>query len=238
VSSSTRAPAGLVLDHVVHVGAAILSPPRCVACDGAVTLRAVFCWACAALVERTTWDATGAAFIYGGPVARAIARMKYEDRPDLARPLGYMLANALAAHADRLTPQALAPGGERAVVVPVPLHPTRLAARGFNQSGLIAACVARTLGARFWPLALARSRDTSPQMAQGRAARLANVVGAFRARNPEAMHGRRVILVDDVRTTGATLEACARALLAAGAGPVFTATVARATDGTGFGDSV
>jgi predicted amidophosphoribosyltransferase len=114
------------------------------------------------------------------------------------------------------------------VVVPVPLHPSRLAQRGFNQSALLAGRVALRLGAPLWPSALARTRDTAPQPTLQRAARLANVVDAFVAREPEHVCGRVVLLVDDLWTTGATLQACENTLLAAGAAGVCWAVVARA----------
>jgi ComF family protein len=112
--------------------------------------------------------------------------------------------------------------------VPVPLHPSRLAERGYNQSSLLARRVARHLGAPFAPLALARARDTPKQATLDREARLANVAGAFRVREPTRVYGRAVLLVDDVSTTGATLAACAQALQAAGASAVATAVLARA----------
>jgi ComF family protein len=217
----------------IDLAAAALSPSRCAACDASVTLRAAFCASCAASVERSAWTESGAAFVYGGAIAHAIVRMKYENRPELGRPLGHLLASALEPHASRLTPvRAGANGGrcERAVVIPVPLHPSRLASRGFNQSCLVADHVAKRLRARFWPLALGRTRDTTPQMTLARRARLENVSGAFYVRNPAAVRGHWIILVDDVRTTGATLGACARALLAAGAARVASATIAHALD--------
>jgi ComF family protein len=209
----------------------ILAPPRCAACDAHVGGRAVFCGACAATVEKAAveHDRGGgaerasapdiAAFVYGGAVARAITRFKYERRPDLARPLGDLLWRAVEPHA------ASHAGG---VVVPVPLHAARLAERGYNQSALVSRVLARHLGAPWLPVALARTRDTPRQATLDRDARRANVDGAFVARQPARIAGKRVLLVDDVRTTGATLRACERALLEAGAAAVAVAVVARA----------
>jgi len=157
------------------------------------------------------------AFVYGGALARAVTRLKYERRPDLARPLGDLLWRALEPDAAALS---------RVVVVPVPLHPTRLAERGFNQSALIASRLARRLGASFRPMALARLRDTPRQAALDRQSRLANLSGAFVARQPDKVRARDVLLVDDVRTTGATIEACTEALYVAGARSVSSAAVA------------
>jgi ComF family protein len=199
------------------VFAAVLAPPRCAACDASVTRLAAFCPSCASTVEPS--GNADAAFVYGGAVAQAIVRLKYAARPDLARPLGDLLWRAVAPRAASL---------QGSLVVPVPLHPSRLAERGYNQSSLLARRVARRLGAPFAPLALARAHDTPKQATLDRAARLANVAGAFRTREPGRVHGRAVLLVDDVSTTGATLDACTHALQAAGAGPVATAVLARA----------
>jgi ComF family protein len=207
----------LALDAI----AAILAPPRCAACDTGVARLAVFCPACASTVEPAS-SGRGeafAAFVYGGAMARAIVRLKYEARPDLARPLGDLLFRALAFRAPSL---------KGAVVVPVPLHPSRLAERGFNQSALFARRLARHLDAPFAPRVLARGRDTPQQANLHRGARLANVAGAFLARQPQRVQARTVLLVDDVCTTGATLEACSSALVDAGARSVVTAVLARA----------
>lgn len=202
--------------------ATLLAPPRCAACDAGVGRMAAFCRECAATAEPAPRDGREdaiAAFVYGGAVARAIVVMKYASRPDLARPLGDLLFRAVSA----------SPVDVRgALVVPVPLHPRRLAERGYNQSALLARRLAHHLGAPLAPVALARDRDTPRQATLDRAERLANVAASFRARNPARVRGRRVLLVDDVRTTGATLEACAAALRAAGATTVLTAVVARA----------
>jgi ComF family protein len=203
-----------------------LAPPRCAACDARVRLLAVFCPACASTAEGATAEAEAtAALVYGGAVARAIGRMKYENRPDLARPLADLLWRAVEPRAAPL---------RAAIVVPVPLHPDRLAERGFNQSALIGRHVARRLGARFCPLALARTRGTLQQASLERDARVANVAGAFVVRDRALISARPVLLVDDVQTTGATLDACAKALLGAGASSVARAVVAAAHVGKRF----
>ena len=207
----------IVLDLV----AAFLAPPRCAACDSPVARLAVFCAACGSTVQpaEDARDGAIAALLYGGAVAEAITRFKYGARPDLARPLADLLWRAVAARAGLLA---------GCVVVPVPLHPVRLAERGFNQSALLARPVSRRLGAPFLPLALARVRDTPRQASLGREDRFGNVGSAFAARQPKPLRGRPVLLVDDVRTTGFTLAACTQAALEVGAGPVTTAVLARA----------
>jgi ComF family protein len=203
---------------------ALLAPPRCAACDERVRMLAVFCPSCARSATSAPREPgpAHAALVYGGAVARAIARMKYESRPDLARPLGDLLWRALESNAPLL---------RRAVIVPVPLHPTRLAERGFNQSALLARRVAMYLGAPLEPRVLARTRETQQQAALDRTARRMNVAHAFEARGAraaEVVRRRVVLLVDDVVTTGATLDACERALLSAGAACIHRAVVASA----------
>jgi ComF family protein len=209
--------ASLALEALV----AALAPPRCAACDARVRLLAVFCPSCASTVTRESEGRITAgvdgALVYGGAIARAIGRMKYESRPDLAGPLGDLVWRAVQPRAAAL---------KDAAVVPVPLHPLRLAERGFNQSALLAGRLARRLGAPFEPRALVRVRETQPQMALDRESRRTNVAGAFRARDAGRVHGRRIVLVDDVTTTGATLEACEQALVVAGAGPIHRIVLA------------
>ena len=200
----------------------LVSPARCAACDSEVTPRVVFCGGCAATVEVVCAESGAqsmAAFVYGGAIAQAIALFKYEARPDLARPLADLLWRAVEPHAAFHT---------GALVVPVPLHPARLAERGYNQSALLAGRIARRLGSPWNPLALLRTRDTPQQASLGRVDRLANVGDAFLVRKASRVRGARVLLVDDVTTTGATLRACEAALTQAGAASVACAVLARA----------
>jgi ComF family protein len=211
----------------------LLSPPQCAACGLAVSRHHVFCASCATTVERCDaldnaahFDAVArdgdltpahVAFgYYGGALAIAIRRLKYEDRPYLARPLGELLRSAC---------RAAKIGAE--AVLPVPLHPRRLAERGYNQSALLAAHVAHELGAPLFTSVLARRVDTAPQVELSGDERHANVVAAFAVTSPASVERRALVLVDDVSTTGATLSACRQALLAAGARRVLGIAVAR-----------
>ncbi len=115
------------------------------------------------------------------------------------------------------------------VVVPVPLHERRLRERGFNQSLELARGLAGRTGIGLAATALSRLRDTVPQARLERAERLLNLKGAFAA-DPRQVAGRRVLLVDDVSTTGATLVECTAALLAAGAATVDVAVLARTAE--------
>ncbi|HVO31649.1 MAG TPA: phosphoribosyltransferase family protein, partial [bacterium] len=152
-----------------------------------------------------------------GALREAVLAFKFGGRTGLAAPLG-----ALVAHAAEQLPEA----PERVVAVPMPAP--RLAARGFNQAALLARAVGREMALPFDAAALVRRADAPRQARGSRATRAANVRDAFAA-DPRAVEGRVVLLVDDVLTTGATANAGARALRAAGARSVLVATVARAT---------
>jgi ComF family protein len=198
-----------------------VSPPACAACDALLDRRVAFCKACVATVTRARGHGTSGATAfaaYGGAVAIALRRFKYEDRPDLAAPLGSLAQRA----AQRL------PRSRIDVVVPVPLHPRRLAERGYNQAALLAQPVARDLGATLVARALRRSRNTPQQARLERDERLSNVAGAFEVADAAGVRGRRVLLVDDIATSGATLDACRRALLDGGARDVSALVVASA----------
>jgi ComF family protein len=148
-------------------------------------------------------------------VAEALRRFKYGDRSDLARPLGGLLRRGIEGNA---------PGSVDAVV-PVPLHRRRLVERGYNQSALLAREVSDAL--RIPVLhALSRGRDTPQQALLDAVARRENVRDAFALARGQNVHGRRVLLVDDVATTGATLGECRRVLLEGGAAAVIAAVVA------------
>jgi ComF family protein len=205
-----------------------LGPPTCAACDARIRPHVVFCRSCAATIEPPPepddlafadprLEPTIAFGAFGGALATALRRLKYQDRPDLAAPLGHL--------ARRAARQA---GLTADLVVPVPLHPRRLVDRGYNQAALLAAQVAVELAAPLVARALVRLRNTPQQAHLDRAARLGNVRLAFRARDPRLIQGRRVVLVDDVATSGATITACSEALLAAGAASVTAIVIARA----------
>lgn len=223
--------AGSVLD--------LLFPPRCLVCGR------VDSWLCAECTSRLPWI-TGpvcarcglplehaglcarcrkeplrlsmirSLMLFEDPLRAAIHRLKYRHGWQMARPLGALMAEYWQAHplpAD--------------VVVPVPLHPARFLRRGYNQSALLAGELGRRVGLPLDESALQRVRATATQMRLKAAERRRNVAGAFRCADGR-LRGRNVLLVDDVCTTGATLEACADALREAGAGDVWALTLARA----------
>jgi ComF family protein len=141
-----------------------------------------------------------AAGAYCPPLSSAIRRFKFEGHPELARPLSGLLVPAV---------RALGVGAND-VWVPVPLHRARLIERGFNQAALLARALSSRTGSAFSPRLLERRRETEQQARLGRAARSENALGAFAVKRP--FRGGRVVLVDDVVTTGATARACLLAL--------------------------
>jgi len=219
-----------------------LAPERCAACAATVTAETLFCHACHEAVNvlgRPLCVGCGSSFRdapclhgdeapgsarafarYDGdavrhPVADALHAFKYRGAWRLAP----RLASAMAQYAP---PTAVAP-----LVVPVPLHATRLRARGFNQSALLAWQVGRI---HHWPVAprlLVRTRDTPSQTTLTAAARHANVDGAFALRRVGAAYRRHILVIDDVWTSGATARAIARVLRNDGAAVVDVLTFAR-----------
>lgn len=185
-----------------------LGPPCCLRCglpfeyDGGEGSE---CGAC--LAHPPAFDRLRAAVAYG-EVARVVAlKLKYSGRPGVARTLAHFMRRHLEGM------------GEETLLAPVPLHRWRIWKRGYNQSALIAAALGRSTGLRTELALLVRAKATPSLRGMGRRERAATVRGAFVV--PAAMKprlaGRAVVLVDDVYTSGATANACARALKRAGA---------------------
>jgi ComF family protein len=194
----------------------LLCCPRC----GRPSAARQLCAACAAAPSRL--DAILPATIFAHPIRPAIHDFKYEGVMDLAAPLAEWLAAAWRFH--RLAADA---------IVPVPLHAQRERERGYNQSALLARCLSAAVAVPVAPAVLVRAVRTRPQVGLTQEQRRANIAGAFRcARTGDSRCARtvtdlRIVLVDDVCTTGSTLEACAAELKAAGAAAVWGLTVAR-----------
>lgn len=156
-------------------------------------------------------------YLYASPLQEAVRLFKYNKKVALADALSALMNRAMIEHAHI----------DMDVIIPVPLHPARLRTREYNQSLLLADRVSR---ARHIPLSyenLIRTRETAPQTELSRAVRLKNLRRAFAVRRPEDVAGKRVLLIDDVFTTGTTVNECAKTLCKAGAAEVYVCTLAR-----------
>ncbi|MGH9684833.1 MAG: ComF family protein [Candidatus Acidiferrales bacterium] len=156
--------------------------------------------------------------VYGDALAAAITLLKYEEVTRLGDWFAAQLADVFARNAKDLHAD---------VVVPVPLHADRLRERGYNQAELIARPLARRLGLKLGTYLLVRKLPRPPQLRLSRTERWKSVRGAYATREGVRVDKLRILLIDDVMTTGATLDACARALKKAGAAEVFGLTVGR-----------
>lgn len=253
--------AGLALAHVgrglrrlAHQALDLVFPPSCLCCRAATADHGALCpkcWNEIGFIEKPYCDRLGTPFAYDlgipgllspeamahppvyararavarfedGPARDLVHRLKFHDRVEIAEPLGAWMARAgeeILEDADCL--------------VPVPLHRRRLLFRQFNQAQALAAAVGKASGRKVEPFLLERIKRTKPQIGLSRAQRADNVQGAFAV--PEEarpfVEGRRLVLIDDVLTTGATINAAARALLRAGAARVDVLVFARVVTG-------
>jgi len=195
------------------------SSPRCPRCGigfSSAAERDHLCSRC--LAGEWSFTAARAVGPYEGRIVEAVSRFKFGGVARLAGPLGTLLVE----HVDPAFPFS-----DLDLVVPVPLHPRRLRERGFNQSLLLARQVSKRQSIPLDFTSLQRVRQTAPQTRLSGPERRKNVRGAFRVTAPESVAGRRVLLVDDVFTTGATIQECTESLLEAGAKEVCVLTLAR-----------
>lgn len=159
-----------------------------------------------------------ACYRYESPVTDAIWRFKLRDEPGLATQLGRCLAKR---YKDCLS-------GSYDLIVPVPVSRRTQRSRGYNQSALLAGVLSEAAGLPCNEKVLVKIRETRRQMELGREERRTNILGAYEVRQPQAVQGKRILLVDDVLTTGATLNECAKTLLEAGAAAVGALCLASA----------
>ncbi|WP_421696165.1 ComF family protein [Aestuariivirga sp.] len=170
-----------------------------------------------ALADPPAWDRARAAVLFEDEAARLVHALKYRDNPEA----GHLMARMMARAGRRLIAEA-------DVILPVPLHRFRLWQRRFNQSAFLAQRIAKHAAKPWRSDVLLRARRTRAQVGLDQAERQRNVKGAFQLHPDrlQAIAGKSVLLIDDVRTTGATAEACALALRKAGAGRVDLLTFA------------
>lgn len=195
-------------------------PPFCSRCAEPFSGAISDSFACSNCANQTLhFDAAIAGYRARGIVRRLIHEFKYERRMYLRHVIGDWLGAVL--NDVRLNP------AEFDVIVPVPLHPAKQRERGFNQAALLAQSLSARASLPVKPV-LERIRYTKTQTAFDRAERMQNLHNAFRLRPGRDVQGLRVLLVDDVLTTGSTLSECARVLKRSGASSVYAATAARA----------
>lgn len=232
----------------------LVFPPRCVTCGALLEGRAPlpFCPACAGgirLIRSPLCSRCGLPFLeaegedhpcgeclaterpyavaravgyYEETLLRAIHLFKYRGETGVGRVLGKMMADFAGGIWEM---------GAFEMILPVPLHPKRLRERGFNQSVILARELSKRFAVPLDSLTLRRRVATAPQVGLGRKERSENVRGAFAVGSPERICGKKILLVDDVFTTGSTLAECSEVLLRAGAEGVAVLTAARAVRG-------
>ena len=241
------------LNQLAH----IIYPPRCIICSGFLwrapfdagdvscsvcqscrhgfrTIEAPFCTICGTpfvsdaienhpcedcLRKPPYFQAAYAPYRYEGPILEAVLNLKYGGKTFVADTMGPYLADFAEMRFISEKPH---------VIMPVPLHPKRLRERGFNQSLLLAKPVAVKLNGKLDFLSLIRAKKTIPQTTLSRNERRKNVQDAFVLKNPSGVRRKNILLVDDVFTTGNTLNECAKVLVRGGAKAVFCVTLARA----------
>jgi ComF family protein len=212
--------AGVYLCNDCEAKIVRIAPPFCQTCSEPFEGSINSAFTCANCAHRTIYfDAAVAAYRGRGIVRDVIHQFKYNRQIHLRHLVARWLRAAL--DDERLS------GYNFDVIVPVPLHPARQRERGFNQASLLAELLSAQTSIRCRPL-LKRIRYTTTQTALDRAERMENLHNAFRLRKNADVRGLRVLLIDDVLTTGSTLNECARVLKGAGAISVHAATAARA----------
>ena len=241
------------MGSILASGLALLYPQRCLGCKALIGPEESFCAACRQFIQpiesplcphcgtpfvtsvgpdhlcsrcqvhpptfrqARSWARYQSGETTPPPFSAAIQQFKYHRNLSIGKTLAALGARHFPLES-----------GEYDLIVPVPLHLDRLRWRGFNQSLILAQAIGRAREITVNPFLLERTRPTVPQTQLSESERRANVRGAFAVTAPERVEGKRVLLVDDVYTSGATVEECAKALCRAGAKVVDVFTLARA----------
>ena len=194
-------------------------PLVCQRCGVSLPSGGAHCYACrGSKAKQYKCKIIRSAWVFNTSSRALVHGLKYKSQDYLAKEMGRQMVSNFSHHPEL---------AEAQLVVPVPLFISRRRKRGYNQSELLANHFANGVGLPVCLTALVRSRDTQSQTKLGRAARLTNMSGAFTCLSPGQVKGKVILLIDDVATTGATLEGCAAALRAAGAKRVLAYTYAR-----------
>ncbi len=200
--------------QLVHPG-----PLFCLRCGVNLPSGGAHCYACrGSKAKQYKCRLIRSAWVFNAPSRALVHGLKYAFEDYLARDMGLQMARNFSRYPELAAAE---------VAVAVPLFPARQRSRGYNQSEQLARHFSYHTGMPLAADGLVRTRDTVSQTTLGRTARLANMHGAFACTHPERVKGKVVLLIDDVATTGATLEGCAVALKAAGAKRVFAYTYTR-----------
>ncbi len=230
----------MAIKRYIHDLASLFFPRACLGCDTPLVygerLICTNCWYHLPYTHahrdtqnvgaRQLWGrvpvAAVASYLYfvdSSRVKRIMHHFKYRRCPQVGELLGSRYGDLL---------KETAPFNQADIIVPVPLHPSKLRDRGYNQSAFFAKGLSASMGRAVEEHALARHQATESQTRKSRYQRYENTVDTFSVRGREAIAGKHVLLVDDVLTTGATLEACAHVLLVGGAAKVSIVTIAKA----------
>lgn len=219
----------------------LVYPPHCLVCAGdgsdylcaecaekIIFVEAPYCRKCGLPCEsfycglcrerEFVFECACSAGLFEGVLREAIHALKYDLRIAMAEPLGELMARSFPD--TRL-------GAKVDLVIPVPIHHKRMVERGFNQSAELARIFCKRVSLPLQSGVLYKSRETRHQVDLPHDLRAINVAGAFSVRRADAITGRKVLLIDDVFTTGSTLNEAARTLRSAGAGAVYGYTLAR-----------
>lgn len=193
----------------------VIAGPRCATCGCPLDEPAPTCTNCES--ETLNFDRARILSPFDETIQSLIHQLKYRGKRSIGHRLGAMLGELIMSDGD-------SDGVD--VIVPVPLHPSREKERGYNQSALVARAIGDRLGVEVNTALLVRTRRTRTQTKLSAEKRVKNVAGAFAVKYPEPVRGKAILLVDDVLTTGATVNACAQALSEAGAKRVWLAALA------------